>query len=130
MRSYRLYCFDGASRITAVHEVQSRGDAEAILVAGHIKEGLKSELWERDRLVRRFDHLNRSSQKTLSEALEKLEAALQLLDGAAAPAHIGAHVDLAVHALREAIRAETFGFNWLSCITLCSEWERDICASS
>ena len=104
MRFYKLYCFDGASTITAVHEIQFVDDAEAILVAGDIKRGLKSELWEGDRLVRQFERLKGSSQKKLSEALEKLEAALQLLDDAAAPAHIGAHVDLAVHALRKAVR--------------------------
>jgi hypothetical protein len=35
----------------------------------------------------------------LLEALERLRSALQLLDAAPAPAHIGAHVDLAIHEL-------------------------------
>lgn len=39
----------------------------------------------------------------LSEALSRLTSAIGLLDQAEAPAHIAAHVDLAVHQLQEAI---------------------------
>lgn len=38
-------------------------------------------------------------QLMLLEALDLLQAALALLDQAAAPAQIGAHVDLAIHQL-------------------------------
>jgi hypothetical protein len=38
----------------------------------------------------------------LWEALDQLRSALQLLDSASAPAHIGAHVDLAIHELYSA----------------------------
>jgi hypothetical protein len=37
--------------------------------------------------------------------LDHLERALQLLDDANAPADIGAHLDLAVHRLREAVKS-------------------------
>lgn len=38
-------------------------------------------------------------QETLSEALRQLRSALELLDSTDAPAHIGAHVDLAINEL-------------------------------
>ena len=42
-------------------------------------------------------------QQLLTEALQYLQSALDLLDRSDASAHIGAHVDLAVHQLREVI---------------------------
>ncbi|HET7604668.1 MAG TPA: hypothetical protein VFK28_01190 [Sphingomicrobium sp.] len=39
----------------------------------------------------------------LGEALAFMESALKLLDRAAAPAHIGAHLDLAICELQESI---------------------------
>ena len=42
-------------------------------------------------------------QRLLRNALDLLQAALDVLDDAAAPAQIGAHVDLAVHQLAETI---------------------------
>lgn len=39
----------------------------------------------------------------LHAALDHLEGSLQLLDDADAPAEIGAHVDLAIHRLREVL---------------------------
>lgn len=38
-------------------------------------------------------------EQMLQEGLSLLKSALDLLDRAAAPAHIGAHVDLALHQL-------------------------------
>lgn len=45
--------------------------------------------------------------QTLTQALSQLQSALTLLDRAKAPAHIAAHVDLAIHQLGEAIRSAT-----------------------
>lgn len=39
----------------------------------------------------------------MRDALRLMEAALELLDGAAAPAHIGAHLDLAIVELRKSL---------------------------
>lgn len=47
-----------------------------------------------------------SCDQAVIDALAHLEAALGLLDGADAPAHIGAHVDLAICRLREAFGLE------------------------
>lgn len=44
-------------------------------------------------------------EELLSHALEQLRSALEALDSAEAPAHIGAHVDLAMHELYLAIAA-------------------------
>lgn len=40
----------------------------------------------------------------LRQALEEMESALDTLDRAKAPAHIGAHLDLAISELEKAIR--------------------------
>ena len=40
----------------------------------------------------------------LSEAAAHLQLALEILDRAAAPAHIGAHIDLAAHQLHLELR--------------------------
>jgi hypothetical protein len=45
----------------------------------------------------------------LRAALDHLEGSLQLLDDADAPADIGAHVDLAVHRLREVLSSAVPG---------------------
>lgn len=45
------------------------------------------------------------SEDLLREALLCMESALQLLDRAGAPAHIGAHLDLAVCELQSAMSA-------------------------
>ena len=54
MRYYRLYCFDGVHRLINVHELEVTDDVQAVFAAREIKDGISSELWERDRLVRRF----------------------------------------------------------------------------
>lgn len=41
-----------------------------------------------------------------SAALEHLQLAIRLLDDSDAPAHIAAHIDLAVHQLQEAINCD------------------------
>jgi hypothetical protein len=44
-----------------------------------------------------------SPREMLREAADHLQSALGLLDCAEAPAHIGAHVDLAIHQLEDSI---------------------------
>ena len=56
MRYYRLYCFDAVSRIVGVHEVQTETEDEAVAEAASITSCARSELWDRDRLVARFDY--------------------------------------------------------------------------
>jgi hypothetical protein len=45
--------------------------------------------------------------RTLCVALDHLERALQLLDASEAPPDIGAHLDLAIHRLRETVEGSS-----------------------
>jgi hypothetical protein len=56
MGYYRLYCFDGVNKILSVQEVEAANDEQAERQAALMRNGVKSELWDRDRLVGRFDH--------------------------------------------------------------------------
>jgi hypothetical protein len=47
-----------------------------------------------------MDYLPNDRHQLLAEAARHLRSALDLLDSVAAPAQIGAHVDLAVHQLQ------------------------------
>lgn len=55
MQHYRLYCFDGANKISGVHEIEAESDALALEEGKSIKRGLRCELWQRERLVARID---------------------------------------------------------------------------
>ena len=52
-----------------------------------------------------MDGPRNTRRERMSEALEQLRSALQLLDGAEAPAEIGAKIDLAIHELFLALAA-------------------------
>jgi hypothetical protein len=51
------------------------------------------------------DITRHSRQEQLEAALAYFQSGLALLDGAGAPAHIGAHVDLAIHELGGILRS-------------------------
>jgi hypothetical protein len=55
MKSYRVFCLDGASRIRSVEVIKATNDAEAIVAAKELDQGLRREVWDRDRLVGRID---------------------------------------------------------------------------
>src|SRR2546423_15591228 len=56
------------------------------------------------------DHVKRDRRSAraqlYSEALQRLQSAIDMLDRANAPGHIAAHVDLAMHQLQDVIDAE------------------------
>jgi hypothetical protein len=54
MPEYRLYCLDGANRITRAEQVVATSDEQAIEAARSMKLPVKCELWQRDRLVARI----------------------------------------------------------------------------
>jgi hypothetical protein len=54
MPEYRLYCLDGANKITRAHEINAKSDEDAIMIARSKKMPVKCELWHRDRLVARI----------------------------------------------------------------------------
>ena len=55
MPSYRLYSFDGAGKITAAERLDATDDHWAIEAARALKLGVRSEIWERDRLIARVE---------------------------------------------------------------------------
>jgi hypothetical protein len=54
MAEYRLYCLDGANRITRAERISANSDEEAVAAARAMKLPMKCELWLRDRLVTRI----------------------------------------------------------------------------
>ena len=54
MLEYRLYCLDGANRITRAEGISAKSDDDAIELARAMKLPVKCELWQRDRLVARI----------------------------------------------------------------------------
>lgn len=55
MTDYRLYFLDDANHIRGVVEFDSDDDVAAAERAGTHADGRVMELWNRDRLVRRFE---------------------------------------------------------------------------
>lgn len=53
-----------------------------------------------------IDHRSARAQ-LYSEALDRLQSAIEMLDRANAPGHIAAHVDLAMHQLQDVIDRES-----------------------
>jgi hypothetical protein len=49
---YRLYFFDGASRLVRAHEFQAPNDERAVRIAEAWREGRQMELWQRGRKLR------------------------------------------------------------------------------
>lgn len=55
VRSYRLYCFDGAGKISTAEWLQATDDGDASDQARARKSGVVAEVWDRDRLVIRIE---------------------------------------------------------------------------
>lgn len=53
--SYRVYCFDGASRILSADWIQATNDAAALADAKRNMNCPRIEVWQRDRLVARYE---------------------------------------------------------------------------
>lgn len=51
MAEYRLYCLDGAGRITQAHEISAASDEDALALARELRLPAKCELWQRGRMV-------------------------------------------------------------------------------
>ena len=51
MRSYRLYCYDGAGKLWVADSIEAASDDDALAQARAMKVAIKCEVWERDRLV-------------------------------------------------------------------------------
>jgi len=53
MAHYRLYCLDGAEKITAAEWIEAADDGEAVRIARGMKKSVMCEVWDRSRLVAR-----------------------------------------------------------------------------
>jgi hypothetical protein len=51
VQEYRLYCLDGAGKITRAEAISAAADEEAIMIARAAHKRVRCELWQRDRLV-------------------------------------------------------------------------------
>ena len=55
MKSYRLYCPDGISKVASADWIEAEDDDAAIEVARATHEGYECELWQGKRLVAGLD---------------------------------------------------------------------------
>lgn len=56
MHHYRVYCLDGAGKISLAEWIEAGDDADATQQAHDLKRGaLKCEVWQGDRLVATID---------------------------------------------------------------------------
>jgi hypothetical protein len=53
MRSYRIYSFEGVSRVIAADSIKAENDAKAIVIAKEVAAGSSYEVWQEHRLVTR-----------------------------------------------------------------------------
>ena len=55
MKPYRVYCFDGASRIVSAEWIEAANDADALKAARELMDCFRMEVWEKERLVGRLE---------------------------------------------------------------------------
>ena len=56
MANYRLYCLDGAGKISLANDIEAGDDAEAVVIARDThRYSRMCEIWQRDRLVATLD---------------------------------------------------------------------------
>lgn len=53
--SYRLYCIDGAGKITTAEWLHAADDEDAARQANERKLGVAAEVWDRSRFVARIE---------------------------------------------------------------------------
>ncbi len=54
MTNYRVYCFDGASKIVTADWLEAVNDAEALHTARKMHDSFRIEVWDRERLAGRY----------------------------------------------------------------------------
>jgi hypothetical protein len=55
MPEYRLYCANEAGRFAKAHEFRAATDEDAVALVRELKIPDVCELWQRDRMVAKFD---------------------------------------------------------------------------
>ena len=51
MADYKLFCFDGAGKLWVDDWISADSDEKAVAAARAIRDAVKCEVWQRDRLV-------------------------------------------------------------------------------
>lgn len=54
MKMYRVYCFDGGSRIVGAEWIEAANDAEALQAAKDAFDCVRVEVWDRGRFAGRY----------------------------------------------------------------------------
>jgi hypothetical protein len=52
--NYRLYCLDGAGKITDAEWIEADSDDDAVRAARDMKKSVRCEVWQRTRFVARI----------------------------------------------------------------------------
>ena len=63
MSDYRLYCLDGAGKISQVEVISAPNDDEALTAARAIKHSMRCELWLRDRQIAEIEPAKDSASR-------------------------------------------------------------------
>jgi hypothetical protein len=61
VKPYRVYCFDGASRIVLAEWIEAANDCEGLKAARVLMDCFRSEVWDKDRLVGRIEPRDNSN---------------------------------------------------------------------
>jgi hypothetical protein len=54
MHDYRLYCLDGAGKITGAEWIEAASDDDAVRAARDMNKPVRCEVWDRTRFVARI----------------------------------------------------------------------------
>ena len=68
MRDYRLYCLDGAGKITSAEWIDAASDDEAVGIARSTRKAVPCEVWHRTRLVARIERVTSPDAGSASAA--------------------------------------------------------------
>jgi hypothetical protein len=66
MRDYRLYCLDGAGKITSAEWLEADSDAEAVAAARALCKAVTCEVWQRRRFVARIPRFTSRGERASS----------------------------------------------------------------
>ena len=64
MRDYRLYCLDGAGKITSAEWLEAQSDEEAITIVRSLRKAMTCEVWHRNRFVARIPRFTAAGAST------------------------------------------------------------------
>jgi hypothetical protein len=68
VRHYRLYCLDGAGKITGAEWIEAASDDDAVRVARGMNKPVPCEVWQRTRFVARVPAFTAADGETASAA--------------------------------------------------------------